>query len=633
MSELIGKSIDRYHILEQLGRGGMATVYKAYDTRLERDVAVKLIRKEAFSAEVLERVLKRFEREAKALARLSHTHIINVHDYGEFEGSPYLVMEYMPGGTLKDKLGTPLPPDDAARLLRPIAQALAHAHDEGIIHRDIKPSNILIDKNSAPKLADFSIARILELGSEATALTGTGMGVGTPEYMAPEQGLGKDVDARTDIYALGVVQYEMVTGQKPYQADTPMAVVIKHIHDPLPRPSGFVADLPIQVEQVLLKAMAKEPENRYETMLAFSDALANIGGSAVPSPVPLPTDLDLTHDQLALDALAVDPFTKIPKLGGFGRWLRRIPVWGWIAAVGVSIAIILLLQIGRGTDGAGSLAWIPTETPIATATATAAHTPTSTNTATATPSATPTSALEIGSTQVSEVDNMIQVYVPAGEFEMGSEDRNSDEEPVHSVYLDAFWMDQTEVTNAMYNECVDASVCEQPDNKTNIGVGEFANHPIVYVNWFDAQSYCEWTGRRLPTEAEWEKAARGNLERKDYPWGNQPPLCTLGVSNGAQYQDCVNETIQVKSFDVNGYLLYDMAGNVWEWVADWYDKEYFSNSPISNPQGPESGVYKILRGGSWTDQVVDLYSANRFKDIPDYAWGYYGFRCAQNVSP
>ncbi len=264
-TSLISQSIDRYRILEQIGEGGMAVVYKAYDTRLEREVAIKIIRKEAFPPEALERIYKRFEREAKALARLSHPNIVKVYDYGEYDGSPYLVMEYQPGGTLKDKLGKPLEWDEITRLLIPVANALGYAHEKGILHRDVKPSNILITEKGEPMLTDFGIAKILDL-SEGQTLTGTGLGVGTPEYMAPEQGLGKEVDARADIYSLGIILYELVTGRKPYTADTPMAVIFKHMTDPLPRPSSVLPGLPNRVEEILLKALAKDPTNRYQNM-------------------------------------------------------------------------------------------------------------------------------------------------------------------------------------------------------------------------------------------------------------------------------------------------------------------------------------------------------------------------------
>jgi serine/threonine protein kinase len=274
MTNLIGLSLGRYQILEQLGEGGMATVYKAYDTHLETEVAVKVIRTEKFSPEAVSRALKRFEREAKALARLTHPNIVKVIDYGEYEGQPYLVMPFLPGGNLKERLNQngPMPWQEAARILLPIAQALDFAHSQNIIHRDVKPSNILLTKNNQPMLTDFGVAKVVE--QEATVdLTGTAMAVGTPEYMAPEQATSKSIDHRVDIYALGIVFYEMITGRKPYVADTPLAVLFKQASEPLPRPKQFVPTLPDKVEQIILKALSKKPEDRYQTMGEFAGAL------------------------------------------------------------------------------------------------------------------------------------------------------------------------------------------------------------------------------------------------------------------------------------------------------------------------------------------------------------------------
>jgi serine/threonine protein kinase len=276
MSKLTGQSIGRYHILEQLGEGGMAIVYKAYDTRLERNVALKVLRTDLFGAATLQQVLQRFEREAKSLAKLSHPNIVNILDYGEHEGSPFLVMEYLPGGTLKQKLGHAIPWQEAIHILIPVARGLSYAHQHGVIHRDVKPANILINENEEPVLTDFGIAKLLE-GTEGHTLTGSGVGIGTPEYMAPEQGIGAStIDARADIYSLGIVFYEMVTGRKPYIADTPMAVVLKQMTDPLPRPTNFVPDLPEDVERILFKALAKQPEDRYTAMSALVVAMESL---------------------------------------------------------------------------------------------------------------------------------------------------------------------------------------------------------------------------------------------------------------------------------------------------------------------------------------------------------------------
>jgi|GEM_PF-4726423 len=270
MQNYIGQNIDRYRIIAQQGMGGMAVVYKAYDTRLERDVALKLIRTEAIPAEQHKRLLKRFEREAKAQARFSHPNIISVHDYGEVNGSPFLVMEFIPGGTLKIRLKGPVAYRQAIQWLVPIVDALEYAHKRGVIHRDIKPSNILFDEADRPILTDFGIAKLLE--TDDATLTGTGLGVGTPEYMAPEQWRGQASPA-TDQYALGVVLYELLTGQKPYSADTPAAVAIMQATEPLRKPSTLNADIPESVEKMLFKALANNPQDRYKDMDAFRKAL------------------------------------------------------------------------------------------------------------------------------------------------------------------------------------------------------------------------------------------------------------------------------------------------------------------------------------------------------------------------
>ncbi len=280
MSNLIGQSLGRYKILEQLGEGGMATVYKAYDSSLERFVAIKIIRTDQFAPSMLDEILIRFEREAKALAKLSHPNIVPVHDYGKYEGAPYLVMEYLPSGTLKQRSGNHLSVQQILRILLPIAQALAYAHEHNIIHRDIKPANILLTEEGLPMLSDFGIAKLLE-SNQSGSLTGTGMSIGTPEYMAPEQWTGQS-GPQSDIYSLGVVLYELVTGRKPYTADTPIGVMLKQVKESLPAPSQFVPDLPEGVEEVILKALERQPEDRYKSMSEFASALeALVGGQTL----------------------------------------------------------------------------------------------------------------------------------------------------------------------------------------------------------------------------------------------------------------------------------------------------------------------------------------------------------------
>ncbi len=276
IDNLIGREIDRYKILEQIGKGGMATVYKAYDTRLEREVALKVIRREVFTQEEIDMLLKRFELEAKSLGRLSHPNIVPVIDYGEFEGAPYLVMVYLPGGTLKDKLGEPMPWRKAVRQILPVANALEYVHDRKIINRDIKPSNILLTENGEPLLTDFGLVKVFgEKGKDATSLTGSGQGLGTPDYMAPEQWTG-EATAQSDLYSLGVVLYEMITGYRPYVADTPAGVLLKQASEPLPLPTTYIPDLPKGIESILLKVLAKDPKNRYANIHEFVSELENL---------------------------------------------------------------------------------------------------------------------------------------------------------------------------------------------------------------------------------------------------------------------------------------------------------------------------------------------------------------------
>ena len=665
MGSLIGQSLGRYHILEQLGEGGMATVYKAYDTRLETDVAVKVIRTENLAPSTLERSLKRFEREAKALARLTHPNIVKVTDFGEDEDKPYLVMEYLPGGTLKQKLGKPMPWNESISILLPIARALDFAHRQNMIHRDVKPSNILITADGEPMLTDFGIAKILDL-EETADLTGTGMGIGTPEYMAPEQWTGK-TSVFSDQYALGVVLYEMLTGRKPYSADTPAAILLKQATEPLPRPSQFTRDLPEKMEKLLLKVLARNPEDRYGSMAEFAKALESaLSGQqppaseqtpkrkvAAPRPKmedksrPGPVEAVKVHDtQATVDQQWKD---SAPKKEPAGLKLSKTDLPIVLLFVGGVILIGIIGLINALTSNSNRNTTVfPTDTPMVIVTTTRSpstntpkpptHTPTPESSSTSTPWPTiPPFTPEIGS--FIESDGVTMMFVPAGAFSMGSDSGYGDEKPIHSVTLDAYFIDKYEVTNAAYKRCVDAGVCNPPldagsrTRSSYYSNPEFDKYPVIYVDWNMANTYCAWRSARLPTEAEWEKAARG-LDGRTYPWGENVDC------DKANYNFCVGDTTKVGSYldGVSPYGLYDMAGNVLEWVADWYDSDYYSNSPFSNPLGPSSGYYRVLRGGSWYAWWYgygnDVRSAYRcYGGVPGCIGGLIGFRCARGTSP
>jgi serine/threonine protein kinase len=264
----IGTLIGGYQILEEVGQGGMATVYRAHQISMNRDVAIKVLPPQFLHHSAS---LDRFKQEASIVARLEHRAIVPVHDYGEYEGIPYIVMRYMDGGSVDDLLARgPVPPDRTLQILEQIAPALDYAHRENVLHRDLKPSNILLDTNGDAYLTDFGIARILS--SNTKPLTTSGV-VGTPSYMSPEQAQGHDLDGRSDLYALGVVLFEMLTGVRPFEGETPYSVAVKHVTEPPPSACDINPDLPHSGEVVLFKALEKKRELRYDTAAELADAL------------------------------------------------------------------------------------------------------------------------------------------------------------------------------------------------------------------------------------------------------------------------------------------------------------------------------------------------------------------------
>jgi serine/threonine protein kinase len=276
---LIGETIGKYQVEESLGRGGMAEVYRAYQKNLDRNVAIKIMH--AFLADE-EGFLARFQREAKAMAALNHAHIVSVYDFDVQDGIYYIVMEFVGGGTLKQRLealarqGNRLPLSETVRLVLEIADALAYAHSRGMVHRDIKPGNIMISDEGGAVLTDFGIAKILS----GPSFTATGAMIGTPAYMSPEQGMGQAGDERSDLYALGVLFYQMAAGRLPYEADTPLAVILKHVQDPIPSPEVYNADLPEAIKDVIVKSMAKDPAERYQSANELGHALQGAASSS-----------------------------------------------------------------------------------------------------------------------------------------------------------------------------------------------------------------------------------------------------------------------------------------------------------------------------------------------------------------
>jgi serine/threonine-protein kinase len=638
------RRIGKYEIVEELGRGGFATVYKARDVELERVVALKVLH--PYYAEDRQFV-DRFRQEARAAARLRHPHIVTVYEAGEADGQLYIAMEYLPGRTLQALLEAEgaLPLERALPILEQVAEALDHAHAQGMVHRDVKPNNVMVEQTAEgvrATLTDFGLVKAL---AGSTASTAQGTLLGSPEYMAPEQAdpeRSGEVGPAADRYALGVVAYQMLTGRVPFPGNTP-ATLYAHEHKPVPPPRSLRRGLSQAVEAALLQMLAKAPAGRFPSACAFVEQLreALLAERQAARLAPLYAQLQAAAarqewaEVLALGGRiqGLDPaYRDVPEWMGRARdHLHRPPrrpprvrpAWLWSLAGGAAAVLVVIgVSVAASLGGLGPVLW-PTEAPLLS---TAARQPTET----LTPVRPPAEA-NIGDTWTRPADGMVMVYVPAGEFLMGSSDADGQawdsEKPQHTVYLDAYWIDRTEVTNIQYRKCVEAGACREPEcwDEDNYA----PDQPVVCVSWDDAQDYAAWAGGRLPTEAEWEKAARGT-DGRIYPWGNSAPNC-----DKVNYSDCIGRPAVVGSclLGASPYGALDMAGNVWEWVADWYDEGYYARSPARNPQGPDSGDYRVVRGGAFDYVAWNVRCACRVRFNPDLRFRNGGFRLVASRAP
>jgi ligand-binding sensor domain-containing protein len=364
MSDLIGQMLGQYQIVEQIGMGGMATVYKAYQASMDRYVAIKVLPQQL--AEDPE-FIGRFEQEARTIAKLENQHILPVYDYGEYNGYTYLVMRYIGTGTLKKVVEQgALPLAAAVNFLTQIADALQYAHDHGVVHRDVKTSNVLIGEGQVCYLTDFGIAK---LAAGSAHFTGTGSVIGTPAYMSPEQCNGLPVDARSDIYSLGIVLYEMLTGALPFEAETPVAVVLKQINEPLPPPRALNPGIPEAVEKVVFRALAKDPDDRYQSAKDFAGALREAFESfterqtaSFPIPAAQPVIEAPTRESAATTPVSAARPTR-------PRW----QLWAGLAALAAAVVIIAIIALsgGGGKPKTGGATAIGAAGEVATLTAAA----------------------------------------------------------------------------------------------------------------------------------------------------------------------------------------------------------------------------------------------------------------------
>ena len=690
----------RYKIESLLGQGGMSAVYRAQDPNLRRTVAVKLIHSHLSSDPEF---VRRFEAEAAAVAQLRHPNIVQVYDFNHDDDVYYMVMEYLPGDSLQTRLkelstaGSRYTLPETADIIAKVAEAVAYAHERGTIHRDLKPANVMMMPQNQPVLTDFGVAKILG-GQQYTA---TGAVVGTPAYMSPEQVRGETLDGRADIYSLGIMLYEMAAGHPPFEGDSAMTVMMKHVNDPVPDIRRLVQDAPPSFTALVDKALSKQPVDRFQTAAELAMALRlaarQLAGEDAPAKATVakpPVRQDLTEPAPAvaplpppdMGATLLEPTARQPVKGtqqmrpprpvepsatvldsapdrprpvqrpspppvpppaAPEKRDRRLPPWLWVGAA----AVILLLCLAVGAAAAviitqtNLLGGSSTPTLAATAAPTEAGGPTAAPTkvvATAPPAQ--TLGPEASATTEPTVEPTIEVtpsptaiivppgmvLVPGGTFNMGA-GQSGDTSPIHPVTLDSFFMDQFEVTNDRYGQCVAAGVCAPPtrrstETRSNYFTDPtFAQFPMVNVTWGQAETYCEWDGRRLATEAEWEYAASGG-DGRAFPWGDE-----FDPSLSAASQP---DTVAVGSFPggASPFGIQDMAGNAVEWVLDWYAPDFYANSPQASPIGPDEGTHKVLRGGGFGNTDPSLYlTTRRYNRFPQATDVDIGLRCAETV--
>ena len=620
------QKLGKYEPLEELGRGGYGTVYRARETVLDVERAVKVLHPALVSDPEF---IERFRREAKFAARIDHPHIVPVYELGEVEGVYFLVMKYMPGGSLKEIIAEQgrLPFERSLEIIRQIAEALdfAHARPEKLIHRDVKPGNVLFETEDHVRLSDFGFAKALS-GTRSASLSASGGMIGTPPYMAPEVWRGKDVTPATDVYSLACVFYEMITGEVLFDGESPPEIMTRHMLDGPQFPENWFGDTPKSLTDMLTQALAMNAEERYPGAVEFMVAMTKL-----ETPVQERERLEeeekakreaeaqarrdakeaaqrQAEEKAQREDKARSPVRPeaVRKTSASQSLPVKRPWWqqGWLW-----FGIVFVLMI-FGLVYVNSLKPSPQPTEVS----------------------------------VTDDYGISMALVPAGSFEMGSKYLGGDANTVHTIMLDAYYIDQYEVSNAHYAECVDAGVCDPPSETASstrssyYGNSSYDDYPVIYVDWFAAQTYCEWRGARLPTEAEWEKAARGGLEGKLYPWGDTfdgnranscDKNCEIHWANH-EYNDGYADTAPVGNYAPNGYGLYDMAGNVFEWTADWYDENYYHNSPSSNPEGPASGEYRVLRDGSWRLSESNLIIGIRWNYDPSVSDEDTGFRCASS---
>ncbi|MBI4469252.1 MAG: SUMF1/EgtB/PvdO family nonheme iron enzyme [Acidobacteria bacterium] len=629
--DLSGRHLDnKYKIEKLLGEGGFGAVYLATHSTIGHSVAVKVLNPTLATDRAS---VERFKREAQSAALIHHASAVTVHDFGETEdGLVYLVMEYLPGQTLAQLIEAegPVSPEYALKIMRQVCGAIEGAHRKGVIHRDIKPQNIVFDMTHEPdvvvKVVDFGIAKVEE---GRTPLTRSGMAIGTPSYMSPEQIMGHELDPRSDVYSLGILVYEMLSGQLPYEGTTPMSVAVKHLNEAPRSLRQLAPGISPDVERAVLRAMSRDREGRPKSAMEFFEQFEK----AVTAPAETRTSaaaahavgetraIDISDELLQGDSAGAQsnmasfeppstPGSRPPEPGGL---LSAPPGWGsptpevapgisagdrrprkMVYLVGAALilagiaALAVLRTLDSGTEGRRFVGGLEPAT---------------------------FSAAPPG-----------MILIKGGDFPMGFGGPAEPWGPEHTVRVGDFYLDTYEVTFREFKEFSDASGYRAGgDWLKYYSPGSNEEFPVVGVSWHDAQRFAQWKHKRLPTEAEWEFAARGP-SGYNYPWGNawKDRLADTFEVRGKQGRA---EPVTAFPTDVSVSGIRGLAGNVSEWMADSAGSYPGNSVPLpSEDQGK-----RIVRGGSFELRKESALAYWRGAYPPDYADQSTGFRCAADV--
>jgi len=568
------------------------------------------------------RIVARFEQEARMAATLaSHPNIVPIFDIGSGAGLHYMIMQFIAGEDLarylrrEGRLSLP----DAANVMAQAAEALSCAEAKRIVHRDLKLANMLLDEGGRIKLLDFGISRITDI---ADGLTRPGESIGTPHYMSPEQIRGEACDIRSDLYSLGVVFFELISGRRPFENESVTAIQIAHLSSEPPSLLSLDPSLPPGCDAMVQKLLSKRPEDRYQNTAELVTDLVAHGAHPGPGALRPKIDPGLCQAIENAELIPLDQHTRPPSLPTLAELPASVPAVPSVVTtvrtvernVGVAaqprplkektsrplVAGVVVCGLALLLGGIGFIVWRSQHT--ANTDQAAAHP----KTETALPSL------------YSDAHGRMAL-VAAGPFLFG-EKGGSD---AKTMTLPAFYIDETEVSNAEYQKFCQATGHPAPPTAD---YNTHSDYPVTGVSYEDARAYAGWAGKRLPTEQEWEKAARGTDERI-FPWGDAP------WDSSAPKQ---LEPVDAEPSRRSPYGVYNMAGNVWEWTASPYVPEPADLAAMKQLVGGKnfSSAWQIIKGGSFPSGGSQYFAISKRRELPaDQRSPWIGFRCVRDASP